>query len=172
MKTLRLFPDEKKPELIYGGEAGKRKKARPLYKKRPIHLILKSRYILVTHSDWIRERIEDYAKRFGIRVYKLAVCGDHLHFAIQIPGREYYKKFIRALTGIIARTMGKGIWSLLPYTRIASWGRDFQNLLAYIQKNEDETQIRRKYEPRKRKKKRKHYDPPATLSPKIPVFEI
>jgi REP element-mobilizing transposase RayT len=128
-------------------------------------LILKSRYVLVFHRDWIDGRIRDYAQRFGIRIFRYALCGDHIHFAVEIPHASYYKKFIRALTGVIARKIGTGIWSLLPFTRIANWGADFRNLIAYIQKNDEETRILRRYEPRKRAGKPRNCEPPATLPP-------
>jgi REP element-mobilizing transposase RayT len=164
MKNLSLFPDEIL-ELIHESCPGRRKTARPLSKKRPIHLILKSRYILLTHRKWIKERIEDYAKRFGIRVFHHAISPDHVHFAIQIQDRAHYNKFVRSLTGVIARVMGKGMWSLLPYTRVASWGPDFENLLKYITRNHEETWLLRAYEPRKKRKRAHGKLAPPVLSP-------
>ena len=165
MKTL--FPLDPKPQLVHKHKLGRRKGKRLLVKKRPTHLILKSRYILVTHRRWIEGRIQDYAHRFGIRIFQYAICGDHIHFAIQIQNADYYKKFIRSLTGVVAREMGKGIWRLLPFTRIASWGANFRNLIAYIQKNHDETTLGRKYEPRKRMKKNRAYTPEAAPAPNM-----
>ena len=168
MANLLLFPNDPKPCLVHKAHHGKRKTARKLPRRRPIHLILSSRFILLTHRAWIEAKIRDYSQRFGIRLHRYAICGDHVHFAIEIPHADYYKKFIRSLTGVLARKMGRGLWNLLPFTRVASWGVDFRNLVLYIEKNQDETDLLRRYEPRRRPgrgRDKKH--PPATLAPGI-----
>lgn len=75
--------------------------------------------------------------------------GASVHLIIQIPGRKEYVAFIRSLTGLVARKLGKGLWKLLPFTRIANWGRDFRNLVNYLRKNLEEWLGFRVYEPRK-----------------------
>ena len=89
-----------------------------------------------------------YGERFGIRLYDQAVNHDHLHFVLKISGRREYAQFIRALTGFLARKLGKGLWKVLPFTRIASWGRDFQRLKAYLCQNREEAGGERPYSPR------------------------
>jgi REP element-mobilizing transposase RayT len=163
---LPLFPNEPEPQRTLKEHKGKRKKKRNLPKRKPIHLILKSRYILLTHKGWIQEKINQYGKKFFIKVHNLAICGDHIHFALEIPHRDEYKKFIRALTGVIARKMGKGMWSLIPLTKVFEWGKPFRYLMAYITRNQEETDGLRAYKPRKYSKKdRTRIGPPATLSP-------
>ncbi len=68
---------------------------------------------------------------------------------IKIPGTRDYRKFIRALTGILARKLGKNIWKMLPFTRVASWGKDFLNLKKYFHQNREEAAGRRPYRARK-----------------------
>jgi REP element-mobilizing transposase RayT len=163
---LPLFPNEPKPQRTLKEQKGKRKKKRNLPKRKPIHLILKSRYILLTHKGWIKECINKYGKRFFIKVHNLAICRDHLHFAIEIPNPHEYNKFIRTLTGVIARKMGKGIWSLLPLTKVFDWGPGFKSLMAYITQNQEEADGKRAYRPRKYSKKaRERLGPPATFAP-------
>ncbi len=58
-----------------------------------------------------------------------------MHLVLSIPSRDAYKAFVRALTGILARNLGKKLWALLPFTRVASWGRDYENLRAYLLQN-------------------------------------
>jgi REP element-mobilizing transposase RayT len=145
---LPLFPNEPKPQRTLKEQKGKRKKKRNLPKRKPIHLILKSRYILLTHKGWIQEKINKYGKKFFIKVHNLAICGDHVHFAIEIPHRDEYNKFIRTLTGVIARKMGRGIWSLMPLTKVFEWNRGFRNLMAYIDRNRLEAVGKIAYKPR------------------------
>jgi hypothetical protein len=170
MKQLGFFDKQNKGKRsdVHQPEKGKRKTARPLSKTRPIHLVLKSKYILMPHRFFLEKLIQALSFKFGITNYRHSINGDHLHFAIKIPNKVLYKKFIRAFTGITAKKIGKGMWVELPFTRVANWGRDFKNLLAYIKKNHEETWILRKYEPRKWNQKKKFTGqraPPATLAP-------
>jgi len=89
------------------------------------------------------------ADKFHIRVYSFAVAHDHLHFVARIPSRAHYVKFIRALCGLLARKLGAKLWALPPFSRVATWGRDFKALLNYLAKNREEAAGRRPYEPRK-----------------------
>ncbi|WP_187590285.1 hypothetical protein, partial [Gordonia sp. OPL2] len=66
MKQLSLFPSEEK---VHSGilHAGKRKNARPLSHKRPLHLVLKAkRRILYPIRAAIYEEIRRKAEHFGI----------------------------------------------------------------------------------------------------------
>ena len=164
MKTLFMIKPTKLNFKDHG--KGKRKQKRYLPRNKPVHLILKSRYILLTHRHWIEEKIQAYAKKFGVKIHKHALCADHIHFAVQFSHPDMYKRFVRSLTGVIARTMGKGMWRLLPLTKVVNHRKYFQNLLAYIQRNHDELWMLCKYKPRKYSKKdRERLGPPATLSP-------
>lgn len=136
MKQLNLL---EKPPMQFGGSFDQRHKIRTLCSRRPIHLTLKSnkRYILFKSRDKIREIIFKQAKSVGIKVYAWSVQKDHIHLSIKIPNREAYKKWIRAMTGLIARLFGKGLWKFRPFTRIlGSFGREFQILNNYIFRNE------------------------------------
>jgi hypothetical protein len=122
---------------------------RPLARRKPVHLVLKAKRALSPKGMWIELEIERLAKRFALRIYRLAIARDHIHLVIEIPGRKEYVAFIRSLTGLIARKLGKGLWHLLPFTRVASWGKDFRNLMDYLRKNLEETVGLRPYEPRR-----------------------
>lgn len=93
--------------------------------------------------------LQRQARKFHIRVYSAAVAHDHLHFVARIPSRAHYVKFIRALCGLLARKLGAKLWSELPFSRVATWGRDFKQLLDYLAKNREEAAGERPYEPRK-----------------------
>jgi len=51
------------------------------------------------------------------------------------PGRKEYNAFIRSLTGLLARKLGKGLWALLPFSRVAQWGKPFRALQKYLEQN-------------------------------------
>ncbi|MGZ3649527.1 MAG: hypothetical protein ACXWSC_00220 [Bdellovibrionota bacterium] len=53
---------------------------------------------------------------------------EHLHFVARLPSRALYVKFIRALSGLLARKLGAKLWALPPFSRVATWGRDFLEL--------------------------------------------
>lgn len=123
-----------------GMVSGKRKTARVLDSRKPIHLVLKSdkKIQLYSHRRQLRQLLFRFAKKFGVKVYKESVQKDHWHFCIKITHRTLYRSFIRALTGTIALKHGKGLWIQRPFNRIVSWGRDFLNLQDYILLNDCE----------------------------------
>lgn len=130
-----------KQNLFHGGQlgAGRRKTARILYSRRALHLVLKSkRSNLRANNKLITEATQKYAGRFGIKVYNCSVQRDHIHYVLRIHDREAYKKFIRALTSLLARYLGRGLWKHIPFTRIVSWGRGFEKVRSYVSMNERE----------------------------------
>lgn len=125
----------------FGGSLllGRRKERRPLSTKHPMHLVLRSEFSGVFNpgNRSLERLIRSTAKRFGIKVYDLALNWSHIHCVIRIQNREIYNSFIRALTGTIARKVqmtkrrSEKLFSLRPFTRILEWGRDFQNAIQY-----------------------------------------
>ncbi len=79
-----------------------------------------------------------YANSFGIKVCASGVQRDHIHFLIKVPNRTAYVRFIRTLTGQIARRFGSGFFKLRPYTRLATWGREVNALKDYLFRNDME----------------------------------
>lgn len=108
--------------------------------KAPLHLVLKSaRSNCFNPGNVIPLKlIRSTADRFQIKIYELALNWTHIHFLIKFKSRKDYVRFIRALTSLIAQKFGAGVFSLLPYTRIVSWGRDFKNAIAYVLLNQQE----------------------------------
>jgi REP element-mobilizing transposase RayT len=153
--------------LYFGGEylEGHRKTQRPLSVKTPLHLVLKSetQRIFQPQIASLRRLILETAWKFEITIRELAVSWNHIHLIIQIKDRKDYVRFIRALTPKLAQAArnvnpkaGK-LFSLRPYSRIVSWGRDFENAIEYLYKNIEEAFGRRrpdKIEKNKRKRRR------------------
>lgn len=102
------------------------------------------------HARFIRQCVQKQAQRSGLRVYHFVNVGNHLHLVVRIHDRRRYRIFIRSLTGLIARKVlgverGKAgsaskktracFWLKRPFTRIASWGADYNGLGRYLLKN-------------------------------------
>ena len=117
---------------------GKRKELRTLDRGAPLHLVLKANteINLFEHCLWIEDLIYKYARRFGVLIYAESVQVDHIHLCIRIHDRAAYNNFVRTLTGQLAKRFGKGLWKVRPYTRVASWGKEFQAIKAYLRKND------------------------------------
>jgi REP element-mobilizing transposase RayT len=80
----------------------------------------------------------------GVRVYRYANSGNHLHLLLRPSSRQAFKLYVRALSGLIARMVlgaergsaqGLKFWDARPFSRIVEWGRDFKNLGFYILQN-------------------------------------
>lgn len=142
MKRQQLLLFQDKTNLTHGGSKakGKRKCARPLSTKHPIHLVLKSfdSYRLLRNTQVVEQTIGKYAKKFGVTVYEIAVHADHIHLSFKTPSRLLYQRWIRAVTSVLALRIAKLKWSLPPFTRIGTWGRDFKRLTKYIRLNKTE----------------------------------
>jgi len=138
------FQNDYKKE--FGGSllSGKRKSARPLSTKKPIHLILKctGKSVFNPSNRKLENLIRNQANKYGIKVYEVALNWSHVHLLIRLPSREAYLAFIRTITalivGFISKTKGmnlKSIFDLRPYTKILSWGRQFQRVVEYLELN-------------------------------------
>ena len=146
-----LFP---KGKVIseFGGEysRGKRKTARPVALKRPMHFVMRSenargKYSLLAplNSRFIRLELVKRCRECNIRLYHWANVGNHLHMLIQAKDRRGLSRFLRVFAGITARRVtgakrghpspfGAKFWSLLVFSRIVQWGRDFRGVIRYI----------------------------------------
>ena len=140
MKQLTLFKNTK--PKAHGGtlNPSKRKQQRPLATQKPIHLVLKchKEMSLFKEFETVKYYINRYTWKFHIQVYHLSIQQDHIHLLIKIEDRNSYNKFIKSLTGMLARLYGKGLWKLSPFTRVVSWGRDYKSVKRYVDLNEDE----------------------------------
>jgi len=81
---------------------------RPLSSKKAIHLVMRSTKARGAHSFLrfhlaIKRIIDNQARRHGIQVYRLANAGNHLHLMIRCCSRRAYTRFIRSISGLIAR---------------------------------------------------------------------
>jgi REP element-mobilizing transposase RayT len=139
--------------LEHGGEVrlGLRKLARPIATRRPMHLVLRSsraqgRWSLrrPESARLVRQALQRFADRHGVRVYKYANAGNHLHLLVRARCRTALQNFLRAFAGITARLVtgarkgapvGK-FWDMIAYSRIVQWGREFATVRAYVVQNE------------------------------------
>ena len=133
----------------FGGEilVGKRKTARPLSDKKPIHLVLRSNSVKVftPTNKSLKRLIYGLAEKYSIKIYELALNHNHIHFVIKLRDKQLYKFFISELTSKMALAIRKKlphlktILSLRPWTRILEWGKDFGTAINYVILNIEES---------------------------------
>ncbi len=149
-KQLNFLPTQSK---AYGGELLKTRKGRahgrPLDTRNSMHLVLRSTKakgpwsFKIPHNEIkIKQIVNKFAPRHGIKILSLAIVGNHLHFHIKIANRFGYFAFIRAITAAIAMTIsGKSrwqrelkekFWDYRPFTRIVLGFKAFLTLKDYI----------------------------------------
>jgi REP element-mobilizing transposase RayT len=166
MRQLSFFPP---PQLEHGGvlSVGRRRSRRVLATKRSLHVALRSDFAtqeksLLKHSGIVVSTLRKAARLFHIRIYKFALCGNHLHILMLGKHRDDIQNFFRVFAGhtaqmILARCpitpnerrqhqeqhgQPKGclknqrkFWRYLTYSRIISWGRQFARVSSYIIQN-------------------------------------
>jgi REP element-mobilizing transposase RayT len=129
---------------------GRRKTARPIATKRPMHIVMRSskargKLSLLSpgHAANVSQLIKQTAAKFHIRVYRFANSGNHLHLLISGSRRKDLQDFLRTAAALIARSMtgatkGKPFgrfWDLLAYSRVVEWGKAFTNVTKYLEQN-------------------------------------
>jgi REP element-mobilizing transposase RayT len=164
---------EFKKQLAFGGSLLKNshaKAARPLSSQQALHIVLRSEvakgnFSLLKHERVIRNTLKKMGEKHGVKVYRVANAGNHLHLLVRFTKRRGLQNFLRGSTGLIARKVlgrerGLGrntsrteaphplenapldrgekkfkFWSQRPFTRIVSWGKDFDGTLSYLKLN-------------------------------------
>jgi hypothetical protein len=91
------------------------------------------------HAGALELLYRELAHKWGVRVYRYANVGSHLHFLLKPRTRRAWQGFLRELTGKIAMRMTgarKGLegkfWTGLAFTRIVKFGRDFEGVALYL----------------------------------------
>lgn len=117
------------------------KRERPLSLNCWLHLILKSAraagrwsFSSPKNKIWVEKLIWGRAHRWGVTIGNFANVTNHLHLKIKIPNRVIYRKFIVAVTGMLARQMTGAcrgnatgsFWTGLPFARVLKSA--FENL--------------------------------------------
>ena len=149
MKQTR-FGFAKESSAFGGARKPGRKGMRPLCNKRGVHLILKTRRNLFKESQTVLTTVSPMANKFGVKIYNLAIAFDHAHFLLKFPSRDAYRKFIRAITGLLAKKLGAKLFTQAPFTRLFTWQSEYWILKRYMEQNREETLGHRPYRERKR----------------------
>ncbi len=140
----------------FGGSLLKdqRKRARPLSSKNALKVVLRGDIrnsgSLLKYKRQIGYAFDIFQKQFQVKVYRYAIVSNHLHFLALFPSRDQYRKFIRALTGTIARQT-KIKWIFRPWSRIVAWGKAFKIAANYVVQNSLEAIGAIPYQARKKK---------------------
>jgi REP element-mobilizing transposase RayT len=145
------------PRNEHGGAVGvgRRKTARPIHTRKPMHVVLRSTR---AKGSWslrrrandasIRSAMRGLAQRFDIRIYEFGNAGNHLHLLLRARKRPLFQAFLRAFAGTVARCVtgarkGRPVgkfWDLLAFSRVLHWGREFALVRRYVITNELEGQ--------------------------------
>lgn len=214
-KQLELFETMTASEfggsLLGKSATSHAKLPRPLTTRQPIHLVMKSKaatgsrsMLAPENANFIRRLLHRLAKKYGVKVYRYANGGNHLHMLVTIHNADLFKHFLRAAAGLIARhvlraergrarelarkkdrersddqslestneierlnkcvrekrpnrtsrnveiTQRQSFWAQRPYTRIATWGREWRNIVNYFRLNNLEAIGFFKHQPRGR----------------------
>jgi hypothetical protein len=128
---------------------GNARTPRPISAKRPMHLVMRSSLAqgersFLKRSAKIRGIVYGTGHTQGVQILRFANAGNHLHLIVLARSRAAFQRFIRAISGLIARASlgvergaarGLKFWDALPFTRILEWGRDFRQACAYVVQN-------------------------------------
>jgi REP element-mobilizing transposase RayT len=145
------------------------KEKRPLSLKKSSHLVMRSLLAkgalsFLRHDEQIRAVVNKQAKQFGVKIYRLANGGNHLHMVILPRSRNAFNAFIRSISGLIARLVLRAergssrnlqFWEKRPFTRIVEWGQDYKRVCKYLLQNTLEALGFIEYQPRKSRYGRK-----------------
>lgn len=161
---MQIYRRYSSKRIEHGGVLtyGKRNSRRSVIIGKPVHLVLRSdkavgRRSFLKNDRIVRTVLAKFSKRFGIKIYQLAICGNHIHCLAKAYNRKDLQNFFRVFAGQVAQEIlrkhpmqkwerkafrggthkknQKTFWSFLLYSRVVSWGRDFGNVKRYIVRN-------------------------------------
>ncbi len=170
-RQTSFFPKSRRE---HGGSlaVGKRRAVRPLNPRLSHHLVLKSHLAvggrcLFRHKRIVKQVLRKAAGLFRIKVYHVAIAGNHIHVLVKGPDRESLQNFFRVFAGHTAQQILRAVplskresasqerprtgrrlpcqknrrrfWSFLIYSRLVSWGREYRIVFQYIQQNLSKT---------------------------------
>jgi hypothetical protein len=134
-----------------GGERkGRRKTARPVATRRPMHVTLRASRAVGPSSllrplccAQISAIVAGFAAKNGVHVLRFANVGDHLHLVVRAKTRLGFQNYLRTIAGLIARTATGAVkgrasgkfWDELAFSRVVEWGRDLKRTLNYVLNN-------------------------------------
>jgi hypothetical protein len=134
-----------------GGErVGRRKIARPVATRRPMHDTMRStkatgRYSMLRPlcCAEISAIVARFADKNRVRVLRFANVGNHLHLVVQAKTRAGFQNYLRTIAGLIARAATGAVkgrasgkfWDELAFSRVLAWGRDLKRSLVYVLSN-------------------------------------
>lgn len=141
----------KLPPPVHGGDLfqKQRKRLRPLAANTPTNLTLKATRDFGEKAALVLSEARRLAPGAGVVIMDYAINHDHIHLAIRFPHRSNYNAYVRALTGILARKIGKGIWQFAPFTRVVGWGKPLRDFEKYLEQNRLEAAGEMPYQPRR-----------------------
>lgn len=155
IRNLEFLP---KPMKAYGGDLRKKAKNRGarslVYRSGSMHFTLRStkaKGLSSFQHSKNRQRIKNFVESFsakkGIRLLSFANVGNHLHLHVKVHNHVLYKAWIRGLTsGLAMIAMGldglqalkqKGLrfWDQRPFSRVIQSFRHFLNTKSYVEIN-------------------------------------
>ncbi|MES2801171.1 MAG: transposase [Bdellovibrionota bacterium] len=161
MQQSLYFKSKNRKE--HGGNLSlrRRKTKRPLTTRNPFHVTLRSELAtgkrsLLRHKNMIYKVLHKASRRFGVRIYQQAICGNHIHLLVRGRQRFALQNFFRVVAGHIAQKIlelypipahqhnagnapkmkyRRKFWGALLYSRMVRWGRDYSNVVNYIERN-------------------------------------
>ena len=136
MKQQRLFKD--KTKKYFGGSHLKNsnpKTKRPFSPKAAMHFVLKARCFCLSDAR-IKTLMQKQAHKRFIKIYQLQVMTNHIHIVLKAKNKEDLNSFLRTICGLIPKLINKTrIWLYRPFSRIVSWGKDYERIKSYMHIN-------------------------------------
>lgn len=143
----------KKPDRFGGNRRTTRpsRRFRPVSTKTSMHLMLKSilakgawSFLSPKNKRMVKEVVNEQSYKHGVQILSWANGGNHIHMHVKVKSKVSYRRFVRALAGVIAlkvtgaskvNKLKQKFWSQSPYTRFVHGIKDYLRLSDYIEIN-------------------------------------
>lgn len=114
-----------------------------------MHLVMRSSMAkgsksFLRFSNRVETILRRQAKLHGVKIYRFANAGNHLHLIVLPLSRAAFNGFIRSVSGLLARLIlgaergsakNQKFWDKRPFTRVVEWGREFRVVSRYLMQN-------------------------------------
>jgi putative transposase len=162
MKQQSFFKLPSKHRHCSGGRLRNLKAGRgvrKLSRKEPLHAVFKAHKQMLksglrTHANFrlATNIIQNYAKKFYVKLEQVSIQNDHIHFVIRTSRRTNFHAFFRVVAGQIAQQLGnlgrlvipkrplpkneRRLWKYRPFSRVVFGRKGFNTAMNYVRLNE------------------------------------
>jgi len=134
----------------HGGDtsAGKRKTARPITTRTPMHVVFSAKveqqeysFFTKRNAQLVKRVFKTYKKRYGLKIFHFAMSPNSIHLIVKARTRSGLQTFMKLFAGTIAKSIliecqtkrsKRKFWKNRAFTQFINLGKEFSMVMRNI----------------------------------------